>query len=269
MGKVYYWIKLKKEFFDKRIKKLRRIAGGDTYTIIYLKMLLLSLPDEGVLYYDGIEDDFAEEIALELDEETENVRMTISYLLSKGLMEKRNKYEYFLNQVSEMLGKEDESASRQRKRREKMAEKRDNVTQLSDNVTQSRDNVQKCHTEIDIEKHIELNKELHTEIEEIEAGENYAGERGNVILLDREYKQLRELFPNDYRERVDRLSRYIASSGKEYVSHFATIVRWAKEDEEREKKKTNAEGKPSGSFDTDSFFSAALQRSYAGLEKEV
>lgn len=257
MGKVYYWLKLKTEFFDKRIKKLRKIAGGDTCTIIYLRMLLMSLPDEGVLYYDGIEEDFAEEIALELDEETENVRMTISYLLSKGLMEKRSEYEYFLNQVPEMVGKEGESAERMRRQRKKQEEERHNVTQ-------ERHNVQKSDTEIDIEKNKELNKELQTEIEERGADENYAGEHGNVILLDREYKQLRELFPNDYRERVDRLSRYIATSGKKYVSHFATIVRWAKEDEEREKKKTSTE--KNGSFDTDSFFDAAVQRTYQGMK---
>ena len=36
--KKYYWLKLKDDFFNSReIKKLRRIAGGDTYTIIYLK----------------------------------------------------------------------------------------------------------------------------------------------------------------------------------------------------------------------------------------
>lgn len=258
MGKVYYWIKLKMEFFrDKRIKKLRRNAGGDTYTIIYLKMMLLSLPDEGVLYFDGIEDDFAEELALELEEETVDVRMTIAYLLGKGLMEKRSEYEYYLYQVPEMLGKEVDSAARVRKHREKMAEKRYNVTD-------ERYIVQNCNTEIDIEKNKELNKEIHTEIEERGADENYAGEHGNVILLDREYKQLRELFPNDYRERVDRLSRYIATSGKKYVSHFATIVRWAKEDEEREKKKTSTE--KNGSFDTDSFFDAAVQRTYQGMK---
>ncbi|EEI83097.1 hypothetical protein HMPREF0077_0791 [Anaerococcus tetradius ATCC 35098] len=34
-NKRYYWIKLKKEFFTgKRIKRLRRTSGGDTYTII-------------------------------------------------------------------------------------------------------------------------------------------------------------------------------------------------------------------------------------------
>ena len=42
--KKYYWLKLKDDFFrDKKMKKLRNIAGGDTYTIIYLKMQLLSL----------------------------------------------------------------------------------------------------------------------------------------------------------------------------------------------------------------------------------
>ena len=44
MGKRYYWLKLPDDFFrQKPIKKLRRIAGGDTYTIIYLKMLLVYL----------------------------------------------------------------------------------------------------------------------------------------------------------------------------------------------------------------------------------
>ena len=50
MAKRYYWLKLKADWFsDKRIKKLRSIAGGDTHTIIYLKMMLLSLKDEGKL----------------------------------------------------------------------------------------------------------------------------------------------------------------------------------------------------------------------------
>ena len=47
-NKRYYWIKLKEEFFtDKWLKRLRRISRGDTYTIIYLKLLLLSLKDGG------------------------------------------------------------------------------------------------------------------------------------------------------------------------------------------------------------------------------
>ena len=40
-GKKYYWIRLKKTFFgDPKIKKMRRLDGGDTMSIIYLKMML-------------------------------------------------------------------------------------------------------------------------------------------------------------------------------------------------------------------------------------
>ncbi len=48
MGKRYYWLKLPDDFFrQKPIKKLRKIAGGDTYTIIYLKMLLIAMKQDG------------------------------------------------------------------------------------------------------------------------------------------------------------------------------------------------------------------------------
>ena len=79
MAKKYVWLKLKDDFFQQRaIKKLRKIAGGDTYTIIYLKLQLLSLKDEGKLFYEGVEDDFIEEMALAIDEDSDNVR-TVSY----------------------------------------------------------------------------------------------------------------------------------------------------------------------------------------------
>ncbi len=57
--KKFYWLKLHKDFFkSKEMKKLRRVAGGDTYTIIYLKLQLLSLENDGHLYFDGIDDSF-------------------------------------------------------------------------------------------------------------------------------------------------------------------------------------------------------------------
>ena len=48
--KKYYWLKLYSDFFtSKRIKKLRKLAGGETYTIIYLKMQLLALGNNGYI----------------------------------------------------------------------------------------------------------------------------------------------------------------------------------------------------------------------------
>ena len=79
--KRYYWLKLKEDYFtNPKIKKLRKIAGGDTFTIIYLKMQLLSISNSGVIEFEGIEPTFEEELALKLDEDLENVQLTLAYL---------------------------------------------------------------------------------------------------------------------------------------------------------------------------------------------
>lgn len=52
----------------------------------------------------------------------------------------------------------------------------------------------------------------------------------NVLFTDEEYKKLTEEFPHDYTERIERLSEYIASTGKKYKNHLATIRSWAKND---------------------------------------
>ena len=52
----------------------------------------------------------------------------------------------------------------------------------------------------------------------------------NVLLSDAELEKLRIEFPADYQSRIERLSEYIASSGKNYKNHLATIRSWAKRD---------------------------------------
>lgn len=119
-NKRYYWLKLDRGFFDqKEIKLLRKIAGGDTYTIIYLKLLLASLEDEGRLYFESIGDNLEEELAIQIDEDVENVKITLSYLTSKGLLVETGQDEFFMNRVPEMIGSETSSASRVRRHREK------------------------------------------------------------------------------------------------------------------------------------------------------
>lgn len=122
MAKRYYWLKLPEDFFRQLpIKKLRRIAGGDTYTVIYLKMLLLSLKQDGRIYFEGVEENFSEELALELDEEEENVKVTVRFLLAHGLMKLVDETEYVLTQCSNMVGSEGASAERVRRHRENKA----------------------------------------------------------------------------------------------------------------------------------------------------
>ena len=119
-SKKYYWLKLKDNFFtDKKIKKLRKIAGGDTYTIIYLKLQLLSLKTEGKLIFTGLEESFSDEMALEIDEDAENVKITISYLQRCGLIEEVAENEFILLQTIKSIGNETQGAERVRRFREK------------------------------------------------------------------------------------------------------------------------------------------------------
>lgn len=120
--KRYYWIQLKEGFFkQKEIKKLRKIAGGDTYTVIYLKMLLAAVKQGNKLFFEGVEDTFPEELALELDEDPENVKVTLSFLERQGLIRVMGEDEFLLLQCDEMVGSESESAARVRRYREKKA----------------------------------------------------------------------------------------------------------------------------------------------------
>lgn len=130
--KRYFWLKLHKDFFQrKEIKRLRKIAGGDTYTIIYLKMLLRSIMSDGKLYFDGLEDDFASELALDLDEKEENVQITVQYLLKSGLLEMCSDEEYYLPDTKDSTGCETAAASRMRKCRAKKDKlERNNVTPM-------------------------------------------------------------------------------------------------------------------------------------------
>ena len=55
------------------------------------------------------------------------------------------------------------------------------------------------------------------------------GDFNNVLLSDDEYHKLEESNLLTY---INRLSSYIASSGKRYKSHYATILNWSRKDNE-------------------------------------
>lgn len=158
MAKRYYWLKLPEDFFrQKAIKKLRRIAGGDTYTVIYLKMLLLALKQEGKLFFEGVEDDFCDELALDLDEEPDNVKITIQFLIAQGLMQECADNEYILPECTNLTGSEDPSAARVRAYRSRKA------LQCNADVTECNAAVTSCNTEKEIEKEKETETETDTE----------------------------------------------------------------------------------------------------------
>ena len=59
------------------------------------------------------------------------------------------------------------------------------------------------------------------------------GQYQNVFLSDAELAELQSDLPTLWQTYVDRLSLYMASTGKQYASHAATIRRWAAEDSQK------------------------------------
>lgn len=191
--KRYFWLKLHKDFFQrKEIKRLRKIAGGDTYTIIYLKMLLRSIMSDGKLYFDGLEDDFASELALDLDEKEENVQITIQYLLKSGLLEMCSDEEYYLPDTKDSTGCETAAASRMRRCRAKKDKlERNNVTSMLQNgygeIEKELEKEIKIEKEIDSSAKSTTTKRKRFEKPTLSEIEQYCIERNNNVNAEQFY----------------------------------------------------------------------------------
>lgn len=89
------------------------------------------------------------------------------------------------------------------------------------------------------------------------------GEYKNVLLTDEELSKLKAEIPNT-QEYIERLSSYIASTGKSYKSHFATIRNWHRKDGDDKKAQSKPKKNPimdddgDSSFDTDEWYKQAL-----------
>jgi predicted phage replisome organizer len=170
MSKRYYWLKLKDDFFiDPKIKKLRKIAGGDTYTVILLKLMLLTLKTDGILIFEGIEETLQGELSLKLDEDENNINATLIFMEKMQLIVELDAYRYSLPQMALLTGSETDAAKRKRKER---ANKKTKSVTLS----------QPSHKSVTLEKENkreELEKERDTEKEAVEKWLNEKSKNAN------------------------------------------------------------------------------------------
>lgn len=152
--KIYFWLRLDNNFFKNlAIKQLRRMSGGDTYVLIYQKMMLQSLENQGYIYFEGVLDSLAEEIAMALDENVEDVQVTIAYFQSKGLLQIGEENEIFLEQVPMLLDQET-NWNRYKRQQNKKLEK---FQPLSNHLP--------TDIEIDKEKKLDLKLDIKSEVD--------------------------------------------------------------------------------------------------------
>lgn len=234
--KRYYWLKLGAEFFkDKPIKKLRKLAGGDTYTIIFLKMLVKALETNGYLYYDGVEDDFASEVALDIDEDEENVKVTVNFLMGVGYLIPCDGDSFKLPHCDIMTGSETSSAARVRKHRnvQKALQCNNDVTQCNTDIEKDIDlELEEDKEEDKKKKGTKVPKEKPSDVEVItkntvpppvESVEQYCRERNNGINA--------EHFCDYYAARG-----WILKNGKKMVDWQAAVRTWEGNDKKKQSK---------------------------------
>ena len=64
------------------------------------------------------------------------------------------------------------------------------------------------------------------------------GRYRNVYLSDEEMNTLQAEFPNDWQQRIEAVSEYVASSGKRYKNFLAVIRTWARKEQKPMSKNT-------------------------------
>ena len=114
-----------------------------------------------------------------------------------------------------------------------------NVNINSINVSNNEENV--CNNPQIKENKSKVNKNkinnIYAPTEEKKTVRHKYGEYENVLLSDNDLEKLKSEYPNDYEKRIERLSEYIASTGKSYKNHLATIRSWAKKDKSENQKR--------------------------------
>ena len=176
-GKRYFWLKLKEDFFgSKRIKKLRNMAGGDTYLIIYLKLQLKAMKTDGIIQFDHLEDNIMDELALDLDEKPDDVAATLIYLTHCGLAETSDQETFYFPYAVENVGSENSSAARVREYRKKQK-----ALHCNTNETPVK---RLCNGEI--EKEIEIEKEQ----EEVGGDDTFGMDPNEAQRIARDHSEI-------------------------------------------------------------------------------
>ena len=162
---MYYWLKLHKDFFErKEVKLLRMTEKGELSVIIYEKMLLNALETDGVIYFEHLTETFEEELALALNEDVESVRTVIQFLTKKNLLTSVDDG-FYIETFSEMVGKESTSTERVRKYRQRKKEETEKMLHET-NETLHVTNCKEKDKEIDIDNRVDTDTREDTEVRE-------------------------------------------------------------------------------------------------------
>ena len=219
-AKKFYWLKLKRDFFKRHdIRIIESMPNGKDYILFYLKMLLESIDHEGELRFSDAIPYNEQMLSVITNTNIDIVKAAMALFIDLRMVDVMDDQTIYMMEVEKLIGSESESAERMRKHR---ANTRPSLCDA---------NVQKSDTEIEKESEKEKEPEIEQEVTPAAKPVRHKyGHYSNVLLSDEDYAKLQSEFPHDWSERIERLSEYIASTGKSYKNHLATIRSWARKD---------------------------------------
>ena len=228
-NRKYYYLKLKESYFDEdAIVLLESMQDGMLYSNILLKLYLKSLKNGGKLQLAENIPYTAQMIATITRQQVGTVERALQIFMKLGLVEPLQNGALYMSNIELLIGQS--STEGERKRRARLALQEQKA--LPEAVADKRppDGADICPPEIEIEKEIDIEIEKEGERKTGQAPARCHGRYENVLLSDTELSELQAELPDKWEFYIDRLSGYIASTGKKYQNHAATIRRWAAAD---------------------------------------
>lgn len=223
------WIKIAVDMFDNRkIKQIGSMPEGDSLLLVWVQLLCLAgnVNDGGFIYLTKEIPYTDEMLATQFNKPISTVRLALKTFEQFGMIEIINNM-IFLSSWEKYQSTDRLTAIREkdkeRKRRKREAEKL--LLQNSTEFPRTSTDVPR----IDIEGDIDIDKDKNKSISK-KSPRHKHGEYQNVLLSDDDLDKLKAEFPSDWDQRIQRLSEYMASSGKSYKNHLATIRNWARRD---------------------------------------
>ena len=224
-NRKYYYLKLKESYFDDdAIVLLESMQDGVIYSNILLKLYLKSLKNGGKLQLDENIPYTAQMIATITRQQVGTVERALQIFMKLGLVEPLPSGALYMSNIELLIGQSSTEGERKRRARMKISEQK----RLSGQVSEAKADI--CPPEIEIKKEIDIEIEKERELETGQAPARSYGRYENVFLTDTELSELQAELPEKWAYYIERLSGYIASTGKKYKNHAATIRRWAADD---------------------------------------
>lgn len=228
------WIKMSTGLPDNRkIKQIRNLPNGDSIALMWVFLLCLagSVNEQGMIYITPEVPYTDEMLAEEFKMDLNTVRLGLATFKRFGMIEIIEDV-IFLSAWEKWQSTDRLSEMREYNR---LAKQKSRAKQkLLANVNDMSMTSQRCQ---DTDKIREDKKENRKE--DIKTVRHKYGEYKNVLLSDEQYEKLIKEFPNDYQERIERLSEWMASTGKARKDHLATIRSWARREKDNVKGKNN------------------------------